>query len=94
MSVWFVLFNLLFLAALLALVWFGRKMEEYGNTPSRGDYISAILFGFSGAVSFATCTVTMNTNPFEGWVDCIVGLAALSVSIWSLTLYRRLRNRY
>lgn len=94
MSVWSVLLNLFFIAALVLMVKVGKRMEKYGNIPSSGEFVSAIIVGLSGIISFSTCTNTMTTDLFRGWVDCIVGLAAISVSIWSLTLYQRLKNNY
>lgn len=94
MSVWSVFLNVVFVAALGFNYWMGRRMEANGEQASRGDYIVAVLFGLSGVMSFATSTNAMVTSPVRGWTDAIIGLAALSVSIWSLTLYKKLKSSY
>lgn len=94
MSVWTVLLNIVFLFGLFLVYKSGKRMEQSGAQPTRLDYLVVFLYGGSGIISFATCTQTMTTNPFRGWMDAIIGLVSISVSIWALTLYRRIKETW
>jgi hypothetical protein len=92
MSVWTVFINIIFLFGLFLVYKTGKRMEAVGDQSSRLDYLIVFLYGSSGIISFATCSQTMITNPVRGWTDAIIGLISISVSIWALTLYKRLKG--
>lgn len=94
MSVWTVLINLVFLFGLFLVYKSGKRMEAVGDQPTRIDYLIVLLYGSSGIFSFATCSRTIAINPVRGWTDAIIGLVSITVSIWALTLYRRLKGTY
>lgn len=94
MSFWSIFINILFVLTLVAICLSGKRMESHGGQPARWDYVTIIFISISGIVNFATAGSTMETDPVKGWVDAIVGLAGISVSIWALTLYRRLDRPY
>lgn len=94
MSFWSILIYLLFALTLVAICVSGKRMETNGGQPVRWDYLTILFVSISGIISFATCGDTMGTNPVKGWVDAVVGLAAISVSVWAMTLYRRLTRPY
>lgn len=94
MSFWSIVINLVFIFGMFLMHRSGKKMEIMGDQPTRLDYFVALLYCTSGIFSFATCMNSMNTDPVRGWTDAVVGLAAMSVSIWALTLYKRLKASY
>jgi hypothetical protein len=89
-----VVFYVIFGLSLIADVWLTLKMKENGGLPNRGDYIMAYVLMIVGPYLFTSSTTLMSTNPVKGAFEGFLGLAAMGVCVWMLTIYKELSRRH